>query len=920
MLKSLFKPKWQSQQQTTRLKAVDKLARDYDKNRLILAQIVKTDSEECVRNAALAQITERDLLSKILHECSFENTQQAIQKKLVDSYHIKELGELSQTELLDIALFHSFAKTRLKAAELIDKIGLMELLIKDSNDKSVARHAREQVRKHKKQQLAAEREQEKISQLCSSAQNLAAEETSMVQYGARCDALWQKWREIEATASEEEQQLFSQAMAKCEQRLAAIDQQQQDQQQATATAKKQQQVIDNLQQLLKTLGKEQLPAADLAAQTNAQESKWQQHNSQHKASAELAQEYANLLQQAHKQLEFLTNLEHLEADIFTTIGAIDESTDASYQQFAELGNKITTMQSKLDWEQKFAQPAIVNSWQKAVVEFEKIRQQRQKRSEKTVRELIRKRRQLDAHIEKGELKTANSLHHNIARLMDNLNPKELVRQQERLQPIEQKLQKLRDWHGFSTEPKKEKLCAQMEALTTEQNSHMSPEERAQAINDLQQKWREQTAVNIIQDDPLWLRFKQAGDEAYRPLATYYQQQDELKKQHLAQRYELYEQLAAHYEQLDFATITDDGYKKLQQIIQQARRDFNSLKPISYKHAKAVNNDFFAMLDKYNQHLKQHWQHNLQLKQELIEKAQQLENEDNASAIEKAIIYQQKWQEIGHTFHSRQQQLWRDFRAACDTVFKQRDALRDKEQQKTAEKISAGEELVAKAHDFGKDPRHTKSELQQLEQLEQELQQITDLPQAVANKLELVLQLKARQLKDSQRQQLQQQQLQQMAELAELAAKCNSLEQELFDHQQIDTDELQKLEQKLATLSLENQQIISPRVAALQTSNANSSDLETIAKQNRQQLEQLAIALEVLSDSPTEQKYSQQRLQYQLQLLNKHMGAPLSDVQQQQKISKILTKWYATGVCENRQQFEPRLATVLDKLHGTNATD
>jgi hypothetical protein len=127
----------------------------------------------------------------------------------------------------------------------------------------------------------------------------------------------------------------------------------------------------------------------------------------------------------------------------------------------------------------------------------------------------------------------------------------------------------------------------------------------------------------------------------------------------------------------------------------ARTEWRTYHPCDIKALKPVEKEFEAVQAQLYQHIKNARDNNIAAKEAIVADAKALlELEDIEVQTTKAKELQTRWKTIGGTPRGIDQRLWREFRAACDEIFKRLGtsknaaALANKEQQKILDKAIA----------------------------------------------------------------------------------------------------------------------------------------------------------------------------------------------------------------------------------------
>lgn len=905
MFAKLFKPKWQVGKTEERLAAIEKLDPRQQKDMSALQTIAGTDAEIRVRQAAVRRLDDREVLQTLLKTAQDDELREGIQRQLINLSVEADLESMDESQLLEVALQHRQTRLRLLAAEKIHTAGLLELLARESRDKAVLRHVRGELKKVREEQAQREARVQEIDAVIEALAGLAGRSEVDQFFMAKYDKAEAQWREVEAEASAEQRQRYAEAVAACAAEVNAIRQAAEAERQQQAAARAQEQLVEELEQQAAQLHQRAASAEQIQQQLDRMADEWQQSESAHKPGQALARRYAAARGELDAYCITLDQLKRREIELRESIREIDLFSADKPAEIEAMRERLAPLRKSIQWPQGVAAPALLQQWEQACDKLDLLQRELDQQAEDAVRALARKRRQLDVHIEKGELKVANRIHGQIHHLLEKLWGRELERQQQRLQPLEEALQKLRDWHGFSTEPKKQELCERMEKLAA---IEMDALDKAEAIKALQEEWREQTSVNIIEDDPLWQRFQEAGHKAYEPCAEYFQKQAEIKQLNLQKRRELAQQLENFINAVDWAA---PDWKKVQKALRSARDEWKQYDPVRFPDAKPVHDHFFALVDQINERLKTYWQSNLEAKQDLVARAEALaELEDLPQAIEKAVFLQKQWREVGQTFRSREQKVWKAFRAACDAVFSRRDAERQQERAASDERIAEADRLIAEMGQLatlGDEVLARSGE--QAEALQAAFAEV-ELPE----KLVRPLQGKFDEARRRYEQQVEGIALRKRAaaldQLAQCAAICDQAEVAVLEGASPEAQALSAdWQAAFAPLEGDDQAIQQRFDQVLAVINgAEFTGLES----NLELLERLAIEVEVLMDVATPEEFRGERMAYQLDKLSDGMGGSRDSSERQAELVALRRRWYLTGAvpAQQRLRLQQRLAAVL----------
>ena len=227
---------------------------------------------------------------------------------------------------------------------------------------------------------------------------------------------------------------------------------------------------------------------------------------------------------------------------------------------------------------------------------------------------------------------------------------------------------LRGWKKFAATEKKKELIGQMQQLS---DSESRPGDKAKQINKLHEEWKRLGYSN--QNEKLWQEFKTLSDKAYAPCKAYFKQQKAAMAENFKKRTEICEQLESFLESLDRDAIKIVELKKFED---QAQEDWKKHAPVEQSKVKKLQKRFYELINQIRDTRRTAARKNGEQKQALVKQAQDLrEFEDRRDAMNKARELQKEWKTIGPSFFKDDRKHWEQFRAACDTIFKERDEAR-----------------------------------------------------------------------------------------------------------------------------------------------------------------------------------------------------------------------------------------------------
>ncbi len=222
---------------------------------------------------------------------------------------------------------------------------------------------------------------------------------------------------------------------------------------------------------------------------------------------------------------------------------------------------------------------------------------------------------------------------------------------------------------------KEELCAQAESLAASDDVVGS----FNTLQGLHEQWKEIGPVEKDLRDSIWDRFKLATGVINKR----YQDHFERLKAGFAENLKAKELLCEKVESIaDREDITQASvWNALAKEIEGIQQDWKKIGFTSRKDNQRIYDRFRAACDKFYLKKRDYFlavkggmEENIAKKEALIAKAEELKDSDNwKKTTDQFIALQKEWKEVGAVPRKKSEQLWKRFRAACDTFFAARDA-------------------------------------------------------------------------------------------------------------------------------------------------------------------------------------------------------------------------------------------------------
>lgn len=932
MFNRFFKPKWQHTDVLVRLKAVEDLNEksDFDSLRQIIAQ----DVDSRVRHAALVKIQQPALLEGFLSQAEkiedwmmvathiyevapalrdrvivgFHQTKEHWEQnhlvcQLTHCEHVELLVSILKSSqdndlLLAVACQAKPVQIRIWAVEHVQSLAILQQIIKQANHKQVIQIARQKLKQIKAKEAELAETNETAERLCRAMKKLATQEWE-ASYQSQLDNIEKKWLQLDQDLIQEWFIAYDKHLGKCQQIIACHKQDILEQERLKQFENEQNKLIDEVVKLVRQLEQESLSTHTTVKDAlTLVEKNWKQLLAETPVNTKLKGKYEGAVAKLN---QYLTTWDEFEKRIPDFFDLFEGAELTGYVALKQWKSGWYQQIKLLAWPKYLATPKLLLDWQNQararLAEIKQIQQEQQKLSSY----LAGKIKLLQKHIRDKNLIAAN-------KLMNYLDFKKRPLIEEFLSDIEGKIQKveidlseLRDWHAFATRPKKTDLCQKMESLA---NDELEPLQLAKKVRDLQEQWHELIASDATADNDMWERFKLAADKAYRPCIEYYNEQDKVKLDNLNKRIEVCESLEALYNQTDWQHA---NWKKIDKLQQSAIKNWRRYAPVPNNEHQSAQNRFDKVNQSIREMLNSEKQRNLELRQDLVAKAERLEGVDElVKAIDSAKKLQQDWKSVGVTFYKADKEQWSLFRKALDRVFAKRDEEKQvfqntlKANQLKIEEITSAIKSLIQLDDL-----ELKNSFEKFDGLRQSWNKTLELPRSQANQL-------TRQFQNA---------------CDDYLNHFNGLKKRLLQQNFMN---IREFEQRVVSFELSNDcEDLSDLQQAIENSRLQdrikvvfSDRLKDNSTDNSiQKLQDLVLKAEIQVGSESPKEFKQQRMAMQLEQLQQGAVTQYSASQQQELVVDIYNHWLSIKVTslDAYQPLQKRLDKVL-KLVGLIAQD
>jgi hypothetical protein len=237
------------------------------------------------------------------------------------------------------------------------------------------------------------------------------------------------------------------------------------------------------------------------------------------------------------------------------------------------------------------------------------------------------------------------------------------------------------------------LCARAEKLS---NVEMI-KDAIRELNELHHEFKHLGPVPKDDKEAVWQRFKAASDAVYSKRDAYLQNLQQELQVNLGSKATLSDSVQ------EFVNFQSDRIKEWNQKtkeILEIQKQWEVIGGLPRTKAKEVNKKFWSAFktffnnkNNFFKKLDEEREHNLQLKNELVKKANELkESNDWDRTSNELKNLQIKWKEIGPVPEKFREKVFKEFKDACDYFFEQRRLQHGKMEDEQAENLRLKEDI------------------------------------------------------------------------------------------------------------------------------------------------------------------------------------------------------------------------------------
>jgi hypothetical protein len=428
----------------------------------------------------------------------------------------------------------------------------------------------------------------------------------------------------------------------------------------------------------------------------------------------------------------------------------------------------------------------------------------------------------------------------------------------RLHRARPQLRKLESWRHWGTTQAREELIEQVRQLAA---ADLPPNRIARTVREAREQWQAWDAAGDQAGKDLWLAFDQACEKAYAPCAAHFEKLKRQRAENCRQRRELIDKLNTRLESIDWK---QPDWREIDKFVSQARRSYRRIGNVDYRQRKPLDKALGAVLEKYEAHLARERTHSYRAREKLVADIEALQGMDNLrDALDQLDKLKSRWEITVVETRKLENRLWKRYQAACDGIYRRRDAERSKmlagRSENARQKQALIGELAAAAQ---ADDEALLADAARQDRLLEQWRSIGQVPREQEKTLDKRWRDVQRQYRDAIAAARSRSQRAALDRLARRAALCDRWEQAVLAGAVIDTDAITSEWRSLPALSGDGVDAIGRRFERAPI----RPDDATLAANLITKLD-ACLKLEVLLDLATPAEYQAERMAYQVARLN-----------------------------------------------------
>ena len=241
------------------------------------------------------------------------------------------------------------------------------------------------------------------------------------------------------------------------------------------------------------------------------------------------------------------------------------------------------------------------------------------------------------------------------------------------------------------------LCETVERLSSDESDVISAFHQLQKLH---QQWREIGPVAKDFRESIWERFKEASTVINKNHQAHFEGLKEQEEKNLEEKLAICEEIEAI--DVEALKTMKDWEKKTTDVMSLQSKwrtiGFATKKQNVkiFERFRAACDNYFNKKSEFYKSIKQDMDKNLELKKALVEKVESMKESTDWKETTKAFVeIQSEWKKIGPVARKHSEAIWKQFIAACDYFFEQKNKEVSSQKSEENENLEAKKALIEK---------------------------------------------------------------------------------------------------------------------------------------------------------------------------------------------------------------------------------
>lgn len=274
---------------------------------------------------------------------------------------------------------------------------------------------------------------------------------------------------------------------------------------------------------------------------------------------------------------------------------------------------------------------------------------------------------------------------------------------------------------------KKQVIEELEQLVNDVGEKINIAEGFERFNDLKERWRNSPIIPPHEFKPLKTKYSHLIDQFFYHVNIY----KDLKQLDLQKNLEAKQELVQKMKELQNVT----KIKEVERLVREYQDEWDETGPVPHeqwdelkKQFKEATSAAYQKIKDHYEQLRQKRQKNLEAKQELIQRVNNILKEDLQThqqwitKTDEVLNIQKEWKQYGFAPKNMNEQIWKDFRAACDQFFTRKKEFYKELRAQQKENKEKKRQILEKAESL-KDSTEWKRTAEEFKKLQKQWKEI-----------------------------------------------------------------------------------------------------------------------------------------------------------------------------------------------------